>query len=94
MWWLLLAFSLVALFGSCVIIFRLYIDIVVIYFVHTMAYRRITFEDDDEEIEIIVQLQRRPRIFKQRVNYSELYDDVDFIDGFRQFERFYIYKRL
>lgn len=45
-------------------------------------YRRIIYanEDDDEQI---IAMQRRPRIFYERINYSELYDDHDFINRFR-----------
>ena len=45
-------------------------------------YRRLLFDDDDDDEEIIA-MQRRPRIFYERVNYCELYDDHDFINRFR-----------
>lgn len=45
-------------------------------------YRRILYDDDDDDEEIIA-MQRRLRIFYERVNYCELYDDHDFINRFR-----------
>jgi len=45
-------------------------------------YRRLLFDDDDDDEEIIA-MQRRPRIFYERVYYCELYDDHDFINRLR-----------
>lgn len=47
-------------------------------------YRRIIFDnEDDMDDEEIIAMQRRPRIFYERVNFIELYDDHDFINRFR-----------
>ncbi|CAI6345284.1 unnamed protein product [Macrosiphum euphorbiae] len=46
---------------------------------------RILFDyyEDDEIDEAVIALQQRPRIFYERVNYLELYDNHDFISRFR-----------
>jgi len=45
-------------------------------------YRRILYDEEDYDEKIIAFLLR-PRIFYERVNYCELYDDHDFINRFR-----------
>lgn len=46
-------------------------------------YRRVVFDDDDENDDEVIAMQRRPKIFYERVNYLELYDDHDFLNRFR-----------
>lgn len=46
-------------------------------------YRRILFDEDNANDDEVIAMQRRPRIFYERVNYLELYDDHDFINRFR-----------
>jgi len=46
-------------------------------------YRRVLFDDDNENDDEVIAMQRRPKIFYERVNYHELYDDHDFINRFR-----------
>ena len=52
-----------------------------------MAYRDMVEDeilfDDDEEIEAVIRLQRRPRLLRQRVDYLLEFDDHDFQDRFR-----------
>lgn len=50
-----------------------------------IMYRRILFDDENESDDdvVIIGMQRRPRIFYERVNYLELYDDHDFVNRFR-----------
>lgn len=45
--------------------------------------RRLLFNDDNEIDEVVIAMQRRSRIFYERVNYLELYDNHDFINRFR-----------
>jgi len=46
---------------------------------------RILFDyyEDDEIDEAVIALQQRPRIFYERVNFLELYDNHDFLSRFR-----------
>ena len=46
-------------------------------------YHRVLFDDDNENDDEVIAMQRRPKIFYERVNYLELYDDHDFINRFR-----------
>lgn len=47
-------------------------------------YRRIIYENEDEiDDEQIIDMQQRPPIFYERINYLELYDDHDIINRFR-----------
>lgn len=46
-------------------------------------YHRIIFDDDNVYDDEVIGMQRRPKIFYERVNYLELYDDRDFINRFR-----------
>jgi len=46
-------------------------------------YRRILFDDDNVNDDEVIAMQRRPKVFYERVNYLELYDDHDFINRFR-----------
>jgi len=46
-------------------------------------YRRILFDEDNANDDEVIAMQRQPRIFYERVNYLELYDDHDFINRFR-----------
>lgn len=54
-----------------------------------MKYRntdhRILFNNDEnyELDEVVIAMQRRPRIFYERINYLEFYDNHDFINRFR-----------
>lgn len=47
--------------------------------------QRILFDYDaeNEVDEAIVAIERRPRVFYERINYLELYDNHDFINRFR-----------
>jgi len=46
-------------------------------------YRRILYDDDSKNDDEVIGMQLRPRIFYDRINYLELYDDHDFINRFR-----------
>lgn len=46
-------------------------------------YRRILFDHENANDDEVIALQRRPKIFYERVNYLEMYDDHDFINRFR-----------
>lgn len=41
------------------------------------------FDDEDEIDDVVIAMQRRPRIIYERINYLELYDNHDFINRFR-----------
>lgn len=46
-------------------------------------YRIVLFDDDNANDDEIIAMQRRPKIFYERINYLEFYDDHDFINRFR-----------
>ena len=43
----------------------------------------VTSSDDEIEEDIYVFIRRRPRIFKERVNFFDNFDDIDFQTRFR-----------
>jgi len=50
-------------------------------------YRRILFDDDSESDVEVIRMQLQPRIFYDRINYLELYDDHDFINRLIVFQK-------
>lgn len=51
-------------------------------FEYEFMYRRVLFDDDYENDDEVIAMQRRPIIFYERVNFLELFDDHDFINRF------------
>lgn len=49
-------------------------------------YHNILFNDEDELDNTIFALQQKPRLFYERINYLELYDEHDFYDSISSFK--------